>query len=205
MSPKGKRHESGGDIANGKGNRHRSGNHELMRRGDGGRRGHRVAQRRRRPDDPVRGRIHQERRASCRDCGQEAGHHQSRKHGVFHQAFHGPPAQRGVGGRKACALRSQRRRGGQRRRRRGPQDFHAPRNIGDDPPENEGDRRRLPRRKNHASRRHRARLLQRLPKAGHQGCRQDSRARGAAYHQRAHGRLACVRAGQESRPEDRGL
>ena len=49
---------------------------------------------------------------------------------------------------------------------------------------------------------HRPRLLQRRPAPGHQGRRQDRRARRQAHHQRADRRLARLRPGQGVRPDD---
>jgi hypothetical protein len=61
-------------------------------------------------------------------------------------------------------------------------------------------RRRLevPRREGHRGGHHRPRLLQRRAAPGNQGRGPDRRARGAADHQRAHGRGAGLRAGQET-------
>jgi hypothetical protein len=80
---------------------------------------------------------------------------------------------------------------------------HAARDLGDDPAEDEADRRGLPRPPRHQGRHHGAGLLQRLPAPGHQGRRQDRRPRGAAHHQRAHRGRARLRPRQEEGREDR--
>ena len=58
-------------------------------------------------------------------------------------------------------------------------------------------RRGLPGREGHPGGHHRAGLLQRQPAPGHQGRRADRRPRSAAHHQRADGRVAGLRPGQE--------
>ncbi len=85
------------------------------------------------------------------------------------------------------------------------QDVHPARDLGDDPAEDEADRRGLPRPHGGQGGHHRPRLLQRRPAAGHQGRRQDRRPRRAAHHQRAHGRGAGVRPRQEEGREGRRL
>ena len=60
-------------------------------------------------------------------------------------------------------------------------------------------------REDHRGGHHRARLLQRQPAPGHQGRRQDRRPEGAAHHQRADGRLAGLRPGQEEGRDHRRL
>ena len=83
--------------------------------------------------------------------------------------------------------------------------YHASRDLGHDPAEDEADRRGLPGHNGDPGGRHGSGLLQRRPAAGHQGRRQDRRPRGPPDHQRAHGSLPGLRAGEEGRPEDRRL
>ena len=75
--------------------------------------------------------------------------------------------------------------------------YVALRSVGDDPHQDEGDRRVLPRRKDQPGGDHGSGLLQRLPASGHQGRRQDRRPRSAAHHQRADGGSARLRPRQE--------
>ena len=97
--------------------------------------------------------------------------------------------------------------GAQRRRpdRGRGQEALAARDLRDDPPEDEGHRRAVPRREGHPGRDHRARVLQRLPAPGHQGRGEDRRPRRAAHRERADGGRAGLRPGQEEGRDDRGL
>ena len=83
------------------------------------------------------------------------------------------------------------------------QDVHAARDLGDDPAEDEADRRGLPRPHGGQGGHHRPGLLQRRAAAGDQGRRQDRRPRRAAHHQRADGRGAGLRPRQEEGREGR--
>ena len=119
--------------------------------------------------------------------------------------FMGRTHERGAGRDEARSVQG-RRRPERRRRRRGPgQALHAARDLGDDPPEDEADRRGLPRPHGHQGRRHRAGVLQRRAAPGDQGRRQDRRPRRPAHHQRADGRGARLRSRQEEGREDRRL
>ena len=83
--------------------------------------------------------------------------------------------------------------------------FSPPGDLGDDPSEDEADRRGLPGHHGVAGGDHRARLLQRRTAAGHEGRREGRRPRGSAHHQRAHGGGARLRPRQEEGREDRRL
>ena len=74
--------------------------------------------------------------------------------------------------------------------------------LRDDPAEAQDRRRSVSGRAGRLGRDHRPGLLQRRPASGDQGRRQDRRPRRQAHHQRAHRRLAGVRAGQGVRPDD---
>ena len=78
-------------------------------------------------------------------------------------------------------------------------------NFRDDPGQAEGRRRNASRRKDHAGRHHRSRLFQRFPAPGHQGRRQNRRARSAPHHQRADRRVARLRPRQKEGRENRRL
>ena len=86
---------------------------------------------------------------------------------------------------------------------RGPgQALHAARDLGDDPAEDEADRRGLPRPLGDQGGRHGSGVFQRLAAPGDEGRGQDRRPRRAPHHQRADGGRARVRprqAGQEGR------
>ena len=125
--------------------RHRPRHHELRRRGHGRRRPGRHPERRRRTDHAVGRRLHEGRRAARRPGRQATGGHQPAEHRLLDQALHGPQDDRGAGRDQARPLQG-RRRPERRRRGRGPgQALHAARDLGDDPPEDEADRRGLPR------------------------------------------------------------
>ena len=78
--------------------------------------------------------------------------------------------------------------------------IHAAGNLGQDPAQAEGGGRGLPGPQGQQGRDHRAGLLQRRPAPGDQGRRPDRRPGGRADHQRADGRVAGLRPGQEERP-----
>ena len=104
------------------------------------------------------------------------GRDQPQEHRLLDQALHGPQVRRGAERDQARALRGRagpQRRRARARRRRG---VLAARDLGDDPAEDEADRRGLPRREGHRGGHHRAGLLQRQPAPGHQGRRPDRRA-----------------------------
>ena len=69
--------------------RHRPRHHQLRRRRPRGRRAHRHRERRGRPHDPVRRRVHQERRGARRRDRQAPGRHQRRPDHPLGQAPHG--------------------------------------------------------------------------------------------------------------------
>ena len=116
-----------------------------------------------------------------------------------HQAPHRTALRRPDGreGQEARPLpdrqRSQRRRLGRSPR----QAVFAAADFSLHPAEDEGDGGSQARRDRHPGRHHGSRLLQRRPAPGHQGRRQDRRARGAAHHQRADGGGAGLRPRQE--------
>ena len=72
----------------------------------------------------------------------------------------------------------------------------------DDPAEAQGRRRGLSRRDGRQRRHHRPRVLQRRPAPGDQGRRQGRRPRRQAHHQRADRRVARLRPRQGDRPDD---
>ena len=81
----------------------------------------------------------------------------------------------------------------------------AARGLGPDPARAQAAGRGRARRAGRAGGDHGARLLQRQPAPGHQGRRPHRRARGAAHRQRAHRRLAGLRAAEAGRGHHRGL
>ncbi len=149
-------------------------------------------------------RLHRERRAQGGRSGQTSGHHQPQTHDLLDQAFHGRDLRQGDRRHPACALhhRARRQQHTPRRYRRPP--VYAAGDLGHDPPEDEEDGRGLPGPGGVGSRDHGAGLLLRLAAPGHQGGGRDRRSEGAPHHQRAHGRRAGLRPGQEAeRHEDR--
>ena len=78
-------------------------------------------------------------------------------------------------------------------------------NFGDDPAKVEDGGGRFSGRKSDGGGDYRARLFQRRAAKGHQGRRQDRRARSEAHHQRADRGGARLRPRQEERRDDRGL
>jgi len=191
----------------GQGHRNRPRHHQLSRFSHGGWRPGRHPQRRGRPYDPVGGRLHQGRRAPGRPGRASPSDHQPQEHDLLDQALHGPQGgrseERGEDRPVRGRQRLQRAGAGKGRQRR--QDVYAAGDLGDDPAEDEADRRGLPGPDGHAGGDHRAGVLQRRPAAGHQRRRQDRRPRGAAHHQRANGRGAGVRTRQKEGRKDRGL
>ena len=159
--------------------------------------------------DPVRRRLHQDRRAPGRPAGQAPGGHQPGQHRLLDQALHGPSlgrpggqAQQGprpVHGREGRQERRRRRQAGRR------QGLHAARDQRDDPAEAQDRRRGLPRREGHRGGHHRPGLLRRHAAPGDQGRRPDRRPRRQADHQRADRVGAGLRPRQEGRREDRRL
>ena len=150
-------------------------------------------------------RVHEGRGDPRRAGGQAPGDHESREHRVLDQAVHGTALRRGAPGDQARPVQ-----GGQGQQRRRPcrgagQAVLAAGNLRHDSAQAEGGRRGVPGREGHASRHHRARLLQRQPAAGDQGRGARGRSRGAADHQRAHRRRARVWARQEEGRNDRRL
>ena len=143
------------------------------------------------------------RRAPRRHGRQAPGRHQPAEHRLLHQALHGPQGGRGARGGVDRPLQG-RLRPQRRRTRRGR------RQASTRPPEicamilaeAEGRRRGVPGRDRRLRGHHRPRLLQRRPAPGHQGRRQDRRARRQAHHQRADRGLAGLRARQGVRPDD---
>ena len=123
-----------------------------------------------------------------RRSGQAAGDHQPHRNGLLDQAVHGPAHDEVKTEEKMVPYEVV----------GGPNEFvkvhieqerlHAPRDLGDDPAQAQGGRRKLPGPQGPQGRDHRAGLLQRQPAPGDQGCRPDRRSRGRADHQRADGR-----------------
>ena len=83
--------------------------------------------------------------------------------------------------------------------------LYAARDLRLHPAEAQGSGRSVPGPQGEQGRDHRAGVLQRRPAPGHQGRRPDRRAGSGADHQRADGRLAGLRLGQEEEREDRRL
>ena len=161
------------------GRRHRPRHHQLGRLGPRGGRARRDPQRRGIPHHSVRRRFLQDRRGARRRGGEAPGDHQPRPHRSLGEAPHGHELV-------------------DRHRR---EELQRPGDVGAHPPEAEARRRVVPRRHGHAGRRHRARVLRRRRAPGHQGGRRDRGPRGAAHHQRAHGRRARLRTRQGQRPD----
>ena len=129
-----------------KSHRHRPRYDELGRRGHGRRRSRRHPERRGRPHDAVRRRLHQGRRAARRPDRQAPGRHQPAEHRLLDQALHGPQDVRGVRKRRSAFRTRSSAAPNDVAIGRGPgQALHAARDLGDDPPEDEADRRGLPR------------------------------------------------------------
>ena len=200
-------HELGVRHRHGQDHRHRPRHDQLGGRRHGGRRADRHRLRRRRTDDPVGRRVHQDRRAPRRPARQAPGRHQPGQHRLFDQALHGPPLGRpgdeaGQGARPVQGRegRQERRRQGRSRRR---QELHAAGDQRDDPPEAQDRRRGLSRREGDRGGHHGPGLLRRHPAPGDQGRRPDRRPRRQADHQRADGVGAGLRPRQEARREGR--
>ena len=192
---------------NGQDHRHRPGYHQLGGRRHGRRRAHGHRQFGGRPHHPLGRRLRKGRRAPGRAGRPAAGHHQPREYRLLDQAVHGNALRRGRGRAPARPLR---RRARQQRPGRGQpsqrrQVVHPARAVRGHPAEDAANGRGLSRHQRDRGGDHRSRVLQRRAAAGHQGRRQDRRARGQAHHQRAHGGRAGLRAGQEEGREDRRL
>src|SRR6267378_457144 len=80
----------------------------------------------------------------------------------------------------------------------------APGDLRDDPPEDQDGRRGVPRPDDFPGRHHGTGVLQRQPKAGHEGRGQDRGPRGPPPRERADRGRPGLRLGQEGRREDRG-
>ena len=196
---------SGEWSGHGQGSRHRPGNDELGDRGDGRWPAAGHPQRGGQPDDAVRGRLPGERRATGRPDGPTPGDPEPEGDDLLREALHRPQVRRG---QQRADHRLVRR--GRRSRRRGalPGQRQALRTRGDlGAGASEAGRRRreVPRRAGHRGGHHRPGALQRRAATGHQGRRQDRRARSPPDHQRADGCSPGLRDGQARERDRAGL
>ena len=159
-----------------------------------------------RSDDAVRGRVHEDRRASRRPGRQAPGGDEPREHRVLDQAVHGPEVRaRSPKSRRWCPTRwSKPRTATPGCRCRGkvfsPPEISAMilQKMKDAAEQHLGE-------KVHEGRDHGAGLLQRLPAPGDQGRGPDRGPRGAAHRERADGGRPGLRPGQEEGRDDRGV
>jgi hypothetical protein len=163
--------------------RYRPGDNKLGRRSHGGRRSRRHSECGRRAHHALGRGIHQGRRAPGRPGGQAAGRDESAEHGLLDQAIHGAQDLRGHRGDQARSIQDRARSQRHGDRRGAGEAVYASRDLGDDPPEDEADRRGLPGQPGDESGRHGTRVLQRRAAPGHEGRRQDRGARRAPHHQ----------------------
>ena len=198
----------GRQANNGQDHRHRPRHDEQLRGDHGGRTAQGDRELGRRTHDAFGRRVSGGRRNPGRRVGEAAGRHQRQEHGVRGQAAD-RPALRGKGsaeGHQPDALQDRQARQRRRLGRDPRQEDRAVAGVGGNPAQDEEDGGGLPRRGSDRGGHHRAGVLQRLAAPGDQGRRQDRRPRGQAHHQRADGRGARVRHGQEGRrSQDRRL